>query len=81
VNALNFLICNFQTVNSFFQVTTDDITDPMCSSASPVQLHFEEITSAAFKIKSGILVTPCMVSVCKILNALFYIAYSDDLTI
>ncbi|PNF22306.1 L-threonine ammonia-lyase [Cryptotermes secundus] len=41
-------------------VTTDDITDPLCSSVSPVQLHFEDITSAAFKIKSGVLVTPCM---------------------
>ncbi|KDR16615.1 uncharacterized protein LOC110832432 isoform X2 [Zootermopsis nevadensis] len=42
--------------------TADDISDPMCSSSSPLQLHFEDITSAAFKVKSAILITPCMKS-------------------
>jgi hypothetical protein len=36
--------------------------DPWCSATSPHRLNFEDITSAAFKVKNGILVTPCMVS-------------------
>lgn len=36
--------------------------DPWCNASSPHRLHFEDITSAAFKVKNGILVTPCMVS-------------------
>jgi len=42
------------------KIMQDEITDPMCSSVCPTQVHFEDITSAAFKIKSGVLVTPCM---------------------
>ncbi|CAB3367256.1 Hypothetical predicted protein [Cloeon dipterum] len=36
--------------------------DPWCNASNPHQLHFEDITSAAFKVKNGILVTPCMKS-------------------
>ncbi|XP_059470892.1 L-threonine ammonia-lyase [Neocloeon triangulifer] len=36
--------------------------DPWCSANTPQLLHFEDITSAAFKVKNGILVTPCMKS-------------------
>ncbi|KAK7793991.1 hypothetical protein R5R35_003955 [Gryllus longicercus] len=38
----------------------EEMADPMCSSTSPQVLQFEDITSAAFKIKSGIMVTPCI---------------------
>ncbi|KAJ9576257.1 hypothetical protein L9F63_006856, partial [Diploptera punctata] len=43
-------------------VTTEDNSDPMCSSSNPIKLNFEDITSAAFKIKSGVICTPCMKS-------------------
>lgn len=39
----------------------DENTDPNCSAESPYKLKFEEITSAAFKIKNGVVVTPCKV--------------------
>ncbi|XP_047102892.1 L-threonine ammonia-lyase [Schistocerca piceifrons] len=39
-----------------------DEFDPLCSEETPHQLHFEEVTSAAFKIKSGVMYTPCVKS-------------------
>jgi len=51
--------------NYVLQITQDELADPMCSSVCPTKVQFEDITSAAFKIKSGVLVTPCMVSVCE----------------
>jgi hypothetical protein len=63
-NVLKIQNLHFQTHNYVFQIKQDEITDPLCSSVCPTQVHFEDITSAAFKIKSGVLVTPCMVSVC-----------------
>ncbi|XP_057655967.1 L-threonine dehydratase catabolic TdcB isoform X1 [Diorhabda carinulata] len=33
--------------------------DPLCNSKLPVRVTFEEITSAAYKIRSGIVYTPC----------------------
>lgn len=38
-----------------------DGKDPMCDADNPTKLQFEDVTSAAFKIKGGILSTPCMV--------------------
>lgn len=39
-----------------------DGKDPMCDADNPTRLQFEDVTSAAFKIKGGILSTPCMLS-------------------
>lgn len=41
---------------------TSDLIDPLCSSINPQKIQFEDITSAAFKVKQGVLVTPCMKS-------------------
>ncbi|XP_066992529.2 L-threonine ammonia-lyase isoform X2 [Anabrus simplex] len=38
----------------------EELADPFCLANNPVQLQFEDITSAAFKIKSGVMVTPCI---------------------
>nr|XP_008196308.1 PREDICTED: L-threonine ammonia-lyase isoform X1 [Tribolium castaneum] len=35
------------------------VEDPSCNPDSPLKVTFEEITSAAYKIKSGIINTPC----------------------
>lgn len=37
-------------------------TDPFCNPDEPHVIQFEDITSAAFKIKSGVVLTPCIVS-------------------
>lgn len=42
-----------------------DIIDPYCIENQPQKITFEDITSAAFKIKSGIIKTPCVVSIFK----------------
>lgn len=39
------------------------IEDPYCNAQNPVVISFQDITSAAFKIKSGIEYTPCSVSI------------------
>ncbi|XP_071439073.1 L-threonine ammonia-lyase [Hetaerina americana] len=41
---------------------SEALVDPWCSSTKPQKIMFEDITSAAFKVKQGILVTPCMKS-------------------
>ena len=33
--------------------------DPWCDPANPRSLHFQDVCEAAYKIKSGIMVTPC----------------------
>ncbi|KAL0268337.1 UNVERIFIED_CONTAM: hypothetical protein PYX00_010316 [Menopon gallinae] len=35
------------------------IIDPHCNPDHPRMIHFEDVTSAAFKIKNGVLNTPC----------------------
>lgn len=37
-------------------------TDPFCNPDEPHVIQFEDITSAAFKIKSGVVLTPCIKS-------------------
>lgn len=39
------------------------IADPNCVAENPYRVTFQDITSAAFLIKSGIECTPCTVSV------------------
>ncbi|KAJ8974040.1 hypothetical protein NQ317_008981 [Molorchus minor] len=36
------------------------VEDPSCNPHKPVKITFEEITSAAYKIRSGVLNTPCI---------------------
>lgn len=40
-----------------------EVEDPYCLEASPLKLTFEDITSAAYKIKDGVVKTTCMVGV------------------
>lgn len=44
------------------QESEDSIEDPVCNPHRPVKISFEEITSAAYRVRSGILNTPCIVS-------------------
>ncbi|XP_043484791.1 L-threonine ammonia-lyase [Leptopilina heterotoma] len=41
---------------------TDDLMDPFCKEDNPLKITFEDITSAAFKIKEGVINTPCVQS-------------------
>ncbi|KAJ8964645.1 hypothetical protein NQ314_004725 [Rhamnusium bicolor] len=36
------------------------VEDPLCNPNKPLKISFEEITSAAYKIRSGVLNTPCI---------------------
>ena len=40
-------------------VSDDVLFDPMCDPANPKTIQFQDISAAAFKIKSGIMMTPC----------------------
>ncbi|CAD1468883.1 unnamed protein product [Heterotrigona itama] len=40
----------------------EELSDPYCVEESPNKITFEDITSAAFKIKCGIINTPCVKS-------------------
>lgn len=40
----------------------DEFTDPFCNADNPQIITFQDVTSAAFKIKNGIEYTPCPVS-------------------
>ena len=37
----------------------DDLKDPWCDPENPVTLKFEDISAAAYRIKDGIIMTPC----------------------
>ena len=37
--------------------------DPMCDKDHPQRISFEDVSAAAFRIKSGIIKTPCVVSI------------------
>ncbi len=43
-------------------VGEEELKDPYCDPESPVQVQFQEVTSAAYKIRGGIERTPCAVS-------------------
>lgn len=36
--------------------------DPMCDKENPQKISFEDVSAAAFRIQSGIIKTPCVVS-------------------
>lgn len=43
------------------QSNPEELSDPYCVEESPTKITFEDVTSAAFKIKCGIINTPCVV--------------------
>jgi len=45
------------TVSSDFD--DDDLKDPWCDPDHPILLKFEDISAAAYRIKDGIIITPC----------------------
>lgn len=50
--------------NSFYEenVKEEPITDVFCDPANPKKVQFQDVSAAAYKIKSGIMRTPCTVS-------------------
>lgn len=44
------------------EINSHEILDPNCVATKPYRVTFQDITSAAFLIKSGIEYTPCTVS-------------------
>ena len=54
---------NKPTVRFTGDSETTELEDPFCNPKNPHIITFHDITSAAFKIKSGIEVTPCPVSI------------------
>lgn len=36
--------------------------DPMCDKENPQKISFEDVSAAAYRIQSGIVKTPCVVS-------------------
>ncbi|XP_033185810.2 serine racemase isoform X1 [Bombus vancouverensis nearcticus] len=49
-------------INPSTLYNNEDILDPYCVEENPQKITFEDITSAAFKIKCGIINTPCVKS-------------------
>ena len=47
-------------------ITADYSFDPFCDPNNPVIIPFQEISAAAYKIKSGIERTPCSVSMLNV---------------
>ncbi|XP_076637261.1 serine racemase isoform X1 [Colletes latitarsis] len=47
-------------MNLFSQDDEESLVDPVCLKVNPQQIMFEDITSAAFKIKFGVVNTPCV---------------------
>lgn len=45
----------------------DEIEDPFCNANNPLKITFQDVTSAAFMIKSGVELTPCPVNLFLIL--------------
>ncbi|CAH1774898.1 unnamed protein product [Owenia fusiformis] len=39
-----------------------ELIDPFCDSSKPIQVQFQDVSAAAYKIKSGIQATPCTLS-------------------
>lgn len=52
-----------------------DIEDPNCLETNPLKLTFEDITSAAYKIKDGVLKTACVVSTYLFFNNYYYFIF------
>lgn len=52
---------NKPTVRFTGDSETKELEDPFCDPKNPRIITFHDITSAAFKIKSGIEITPCPV--------------------
>lgn len=49
-------------------VAESSIEDPMCNADNPLKISFEDVSSAAFRIKGGVRKTLCVVSTYAFLN-------------
>lgn len=50
------------TTNGTAAATEPEIVDPFCNADSPQIITFQDVTSAAFKIRKGVELTPCVKS-------------------
>ena len=48
--------------------SSNDAEDPWCDPANPRIVDFEQISAAAYKIRDGIVRTPCDVSIISQIN-------------
>ena len=56
-------------------MTAEDIKDPWCDEGNPRVVPFEQISAAAYKIRDGIVRTPC--DVCNISIYYIFIQYTN----
>lgn len=45
------------------EFTDEEVLDPFCNPDHPVEVNFNDVSAAAYKIKGGVERTPCNVSV------------------
>ena len=50
-------------MNKMSSSSSNDPEDPWCDPANPRVVDFEQISAAAYKIRDGIVRTPCDVSI------------------
>lgn len=43
------------------QIDSEDLYDQFCDPNNPVQIKFNDISAAAYRIKGGVEITPCTV--------------------
>lgn len=43
------------------EINPEDLFDEYCDPANPVQIKFNDISAAAYRIKGGVEITPCTV--------------------
>lgn len=43
-------------------IQPEDMFDEFCDPAKPVKVAFNDISAAAYRIKGGVYITPCVVS-------------------
>lgn len=60
--------CHITTLEQDADVDIDEIGeeyqhDPHCDPDNPIQVKFQDVSAAAYKIKSGVLRSPCSVSI------------------
>lgn len=48
-----------RTEEELLPATDDALFDPWCDPKNPRMVQFQDISAAAFKIKSGVMMTPC----------------------
>ena len=56
-------------------INEDELFDPYCDPENPTQVKFQDVSAAAYKIKSGVLRSPCAVSCPWLLLEFYYFAF------